>query len=162
MWQDEKVEAKSARNSTNRRSERGGYGIAIHNTGATSFETRKEEMVNYFYCAISILGNYNCQLILFFWKIIENEGEEPDMLAFLEDAHRNRKSGDINDKKVKKIVETVKEKIHEQLTQGGATETNHLTQAEINTLVLKVSHSLFSLLSFFSVYHYVSFYRKLL
>lgn len=113
MWQDEKVEAKSARNSTNRRSERGGYGIAIHNTGATSFETRKEEM------------------------IIENEGEEPDMLAFLEDAHRNRKSGDINDKKVKKIVETVKEKIHEQLTQGGATETNHLTQAEINTLVLK-------------------------
>ncbi|KAL0844383.1 hypothetical protein Bca101_017629 [Brassica carinata] len=47
MWQDEKVEAKSSRNSTNRRSERGGYGIAIHNTGATTFETRKEEMVNY-------------------------------------------------------------------------------------------------------------------
>ncbi|KAL0721187.1 hypothetical protein Bca4012_035786 [Brassica carinata] len=109
MWQDEKVEAKSSRNSTNRRSERGGYGIAIHNTGATTFETRKEEM------------------------IIENGGEEPDMLAFLEDAHRNRKSGDICDKKVKRIVETVKEKINDQLTQGGSTETNHLTQAEINT-----------------------------
>ncbi|KAL0720406.1 hypothetical protein Bca4012_035005 [Brassica carinata] len=113
LWKEDKVEAKSARNSTNRRSERGGYGISIHNTGATSFETRKEEM------------------------IIENGGEEPDMLAFLEDAHRNRKSGDISDKKVKKIVETVKEKIQEQLTQGGATETNHLTQAEINTLVLR-------------------------
>ena len=80
------------------------------------------------------------------------------MLAFLEDAHRNRKSGDINGKKMKKIVETVKEKIHEKLTQGGATETNHLTQAEINTLVLRVSHSLFSLislLSFFPFYHYM-------
>ncbi|KAL0685157.1 hypothetical protein Bca4012_052005 [Brassica carinata] len=113
MWQDEKVEAKSSRNSTNRKSERGGYGIAIHNTGATSFETRKEEM------------------------IIENGGEEPDMLAFLEDAHRNRKTGDICDKKVKQIVETVKEKINDQLTQGRSTETNHLTQAEINTLVLR-------------------------
>ncbi|KAG2284495.1 hypothetical protein Bca52824_055715 [Brassica carinata] len=69
--------------------------------------------------------------------IIENGWEKPDMLAFLEDAHRNRKSGDINGKKMKKIVETVKEKIHEKLTQGGATETNHLTQAEINTLVLR-------------------------
>ncbi|KAG2283329.1 hypothetical protein Bca52824_054549 [Brassica carinata] len=91
----------------------GGYGIAIHNTGATSFETRKEEM------------------------IIENGGEEPGMLAFLEDAHRNRKTGDICDKKVKQIVETVKEKINDQLTQGRSTETNHLTQAEINTLVLR-------------------------
>ncbi|KAH0877510.1 hypothetical protein HID58_064904 [Brassica napus] len=113
MWQDEKVEAKSSRNSTNRKSERGGYSIAIHNTGATSFETRKEEM------------------------IIENGGEEPGMLAFLEDAHRNRKTGDICDKKVKQIVETVKEKINDQLTQGRSTETNHLTQAEINTLVLR-------------------------
>ncbi|KAG2315454.1 hypothetical protein Bca52824_018576 [Brassica carinata] len=71
--------------------------------------------------------------------IIENGGEEPDMLAFLEDAHRNRKSGDICDKKVKRIVETVKEKINDQLTQGGSTETNHLTQAEINTLALKTT-----------------------
>ncbi|CAN7002882.1 unnamed protein product [Brassica oleracea var. botrytis] len=69
--------------------------------------------------------------------IIENGGEEPDMLAFLEDAHRNRKTGDICDKKVKQIVETVKEKINDQLTQGRSTETNHLTQAEINTLVLR-------------------------
>ncbi|WZZ66256.1 hypothetical protein YC2023_077626 [Brassica napus] len=87
MWQDEKVEAKSSRNSTNRKSERG--------------------------------------------------GEEPGMLAFLEDVHRNRKTGDICDKKVKQIVETVKEKINDQLTQGRSTETNHLTQAEINTLVLR-------------------------
>nr|VDD62005.1 unnamed protein product [Brassica oleracea] len=43
MWQDEKVEAKSSRNSTNRKSERGGYGIAIHNTRATSFKTLKEK-----------------------------------------------------------------------------------------------------------------------
>ncbi|CAF1925726.1 unnamed protein product [Brassica oleracea] len=69
--------------------------------------------------------------------IIENGGEEPGMLAFLEDAHRNRKTGDICDKKVKQIVETVKEKINDQLTQGRSTETNHLTQAEINTLVLR-------------------------
>lgn len=54
LWKEDKVEAKSARNSTNRRSERGGYGISIHNTGATSFETRKEEMVNYFTCVESI------------------------------------------------------------------------------------------------------------
>ncbi|CDY28782.1 BnaA02g09740D [Brassica napus] len=40
------------------------------------------------------------------------------MLAFLADAHRSRKTGDILDKKVKRIVETVKEKINDQLTQG--------------------------------------------
>lgn len=60
------------------------------------------------------------------------------MLAFLADAHRSRKTGDILDKKVKRIVETVKEKINDQLTQGGSTETNLLTQAHINNLVLKV------------------------
>ncbi|CAN7090374.1 unnamed protein product [Brassica rapa subsp. narinosa] len=68
---------------------------------------------------------------------IDNGGEEPDMLAFLADAHRSRKTGDILDKKVKRIVETVKEKINDQLTQGGSTETNLLTQAHINNLVLK-------------------------
>ena len=41
-------------------------------------------------------------------------------------------------KKVKRIVETVKEQINDQLTQGGSTETNHLSQADINNLVLKV------------------------
>ena len=35
-------------------------------------------------------------------------------------------------------METVKEQINDQLTQGGSTETNHLTQADINNLVLKV------------------------
>ena len=91
------------------------------------------------------LANYNYQLIFHFHlgKIIENGGEEPDMLAFLEDAHRNRKTGDICDKKVKQIVETVKEKINDQLTQDRSTETNHLTQAEINTLVLRVSQLMF-------------------
>ncbi|KAG2311268.1 hypothetical protein Bca52824_022825 [Brassica carinata] len=49
---------------------------------------------------------------------------DPDMLAFLEDAHR-------------RIVETVKEKINDQLTQGGSTETNNLTQADINHLALR-------------------------
>lgn len=47
MWKDEKVQAKSSTNSTNRKSERGGFGIAIHNTGAKSYERRKDEMVNY-------------------------------------------------------------------------------------------------------------------
>ncbi|CAN6900580.1 hypothetical protein Bca4012_093362 [Brassica carinata] len=113
LWKDEKVQAKSSTNSTNRKSERGGFGIAIHNTGAKSYEKRKDEMT------------------------IENGGEEPDMLAFLADAHRSHKTGDILDKKVKRIVETVKEKINDQLTQGGSTETNLLTQAHINNLVLK-------------------------
>ena len=65
------------------------------------------------------------------------------MLAFLANAHRSRKTGDILDKKVKGIVETVKEKINDQLTQGRSTETNHLTHAEINTLVLRVSQLMF-------------------
>ncbi|KAH0916188.1 hypothetical protein HID58_030634 [Brassica napus] len=114
MWKDEKVQAKSSTNSTNRKSERGGFGIAIHNTGAKSYERRKDEMT------------------------IDNGGEEPDMLAFLADAHRSRKTGDILDKKVKRIVETVKEKINDQLTQGGSTETNLLTQAHINNLEIPV------------------------
>ncbi|KAH0877979.1 hypothetical protein HID58_065373 [Brassica napus] len=82
LWKDEKVQAKSSTNSTNRKSERGGFGIAIHNTGAKSYERRKDEMT------------------------IDNGGEEPDMLAFLANAHRSRKTGDILDKKVKGIVET--------------------------------------------------------
>ncbi|KAH0861201.1 LOW QUALITY PROTEIN: hypothetical protein HID58_089462 [Brassica napus] len=50
--------------------------------GQKSYEKRKDEMT------------------------IDNGGEEPDMLAFLADAHRSRKTGDILDKKVKRIVET--------------------------------------------------------
>ncbi|KAF2560845.1 hypothetical protein F2Q70_00015682 [Brassica cretica] len=80
MWKDEKVQAKSSTNSTNRRSERGGFGIAIHNTWAKFYERRKDEMT------------------------IDNGREEPDMLAFLADAHRSRKTDDIRDKKVKVAV----------------------------------------------------------
>ncbi|WZZ91721.1 hypothetical protein YC2023_120300 [Brassica napus] len=82
--------------------------------GQKSYEKRKDEMT------------------------IDNGGEEPDMLAFLADAHRSRKTGDILDKKVKRIVETVKEKINDQLTQGGSTETNLLTHAHINNLEIPV------------------------
>ncbi|XP_048619703.1 uncharacterized protein LOC106399945 [Brassica napus] len=55
--------------------------------------------------------------------------ESRDTIEMVNDAFR--------DKKVKQIVETVKEKINDQLTQDRSTETNHLTQAEINTLVLR-------------------------
>ena len=83
------------------------------------------------------------------------------MLAFPADAHRSRKTGDILDKKVKWIVETVKEKINDQLTQGGSTETNLLTQAHINNLVLKVKLvCLFFFANFCAFLIYFSFYRK--
>ena len=83
------------------------------------------------------------------------------MLAFLEDAHRSRKTGDIRDKKVKRIVETVKEKINDQLTQGGSTETNNLTQADINHLVLQVKLVFFFFFAIFCAFLiYFSFYRK--
>ena len=61
--------------------------------------------------------------------------ESRDTIEMVNDAFR--------DKKVKQIVETVKEKINDQLTQDRSTETNHLTQAEINTLVLRVSQLMF-------------------
>ena len=61
--------------------------------------------------------------------------ESRDTIEMVNDAFR--------DKKVKQIVETVKAKINDQLTQDRSTETNHLTQAEINTLVLRVSQLMF-------------------
>lgn len=49
----------------------------------------------------------------YFGKIIDNGGEEFDMLVFFADVYRSRKIGDIFDKKVKRIVEIVKEKIND-------------------------------------------------
>ncbi|KAF3609266.1 hypothetical protein DY000_02049946 [Brassica cretica] len=62
------------------------------------------------------------------------------MLAFLRMRIEVAKPVTFVTKKVKRIVETIKEQINDQLTQGGSTETNHLTQADINNLVLKEIH----------------------
>lgn len=44
-WVDEKNKSRSEKNSANRKSERGGFGMAKHTCGATPYVRKREELV---------------------------------------------------------------------------------------------------------------------
>ncbi|VVB11207.1 unnamed protein product [Arabis nemorensis] len=71
------------------------------------------------------------------FETVENGGEEPLILLLIENIHLSRKSGEIADKRIKCVVEKCKEKIDEQLCQGGSSHPNQLTKkTEINVVVM--------------------------
>lgn len=46
-WSMEKTKATSTQNSKNRKSQRGGKGMATHNAGSMSFKRHERKMVNF-------------------------------------------------------------------------------------------------------------------
>lgn len=48
-WVKPDTKEKSMVHSQNRRSERGGKGMSVHNAGATSYYTRAEQLVSFFF-----------------------------------------------------------------------------------------------------------------
>ncbi|XP_010441004.1 PREDICTED: uncharacterized protein LOC104724239 [Camelina sativa] len=72
---------------------------------------------------------------------IENGGVEPNMLTFIEDVYKSKKSGKIVYKKAKQIVETLKEQVHDlqskEPLEDGSVQPIKLSCSEINDLVRK-------------------------
>ncbi|XP_010486731.1 PREDICTED: uncharacterized protein LOC104764828 [Camelina sativa] len=75
------------------------------------------------------------------YKTIENGGVEPNMLAFIEDVYKSKKTGKIVYKKAKRIVETLKEQVNdlqsEETLEDGPVQSKELSCSEINDLVRK-------------------------
>lgn len=69
-------------------------------------------------------------------------GIRPDYIELMEDTHTNKTTGVIQDPKAKEIIETLKKKKSERLTQlsqEGSNSSQDFTREEINRLVIQVS-----------------------
>ncbi|CAN8319242.1 unnamed protein product, partial [Cochlearia groenlandica] len=102
---------ESNTNSINRKSNRNGLGPSTHNLGATSSKSRKKQLTI--------------------------DGVEPDYGTLLEDAHTNRKTGLIQDPLASQVVEIIKKKKTErmtQLSQEESADSNELSREEINQI----------------------------
>ncbi|XP_010518118.1 PREDICTED: uncharacterized protein LOC104793464 isoform X1 [Camelina sativa] len=115
IWCDEKVAGLASTNSQKRRSNPDGEGIPVHFNGAKSFYRRKDEMT------------------------VENGGVEPNMMAFIEDVYKSKKTGKIVYKKAKQIVETLKEQVNDLQSKEPLEDglVQPLSCPEINDLVRK-------------------------
>ncbi|KAH0853600.1 hypothetical protein HID58_093054, partial [Brassica napus] len=123
-WQLDATASIADTNSQNRRSQRGGKGLAIHNGGAKTREEREIEMT------------------------AENDGVPPDWLALMRDMHTNKQTGEVQDPVARELLETLtklKEDKEAQLQQsqlfgndGASTASNMLSGEEINQIVLEV------------------------
>ncbi|CAL9223419.1 unnamed protein product [Arabidopsis halleri] len=105
-------------NSKNRKSQRGGKGMAVHNAGSTSFLSRIDELTE------------------------KNGGVEPDFVEVIEDTHTNKKTGKIQDGYIAGLVETLKKRKTECLTQlsqndDGSSSSNVFVREKINRMVLE-------------------------
>ncbi|XP_010461888.1 PREDICTED: uncharacterized protein LOC104742573 isoform X2 [Camelina sativa] len=70
---------------------------------------------------------------------VENGGVEPNMLAFIEDVYKSKKTGKIVYKKAKQIVETLKEQVNDLQSKEPLEDglVQPLSCPEINDLVRK-------------------------
>ncbi|XP_056847837.1 uncharacterized protein LOC108839081 [Raphanus sativus] len=121
-WQLDATASIAATNSSNRRSQRGGKGQAIHNGGAKTIEEREIEMT------------------------AERGGVPPDWLELMRDMHTNKQTGEVQDPVAREMLATLtrlKEGKEAQLQQSqlggndGSTASNVLSREEINQMVLE-------------------------
>ncbi|XP_024007965.1 uncharacterized protein LOC112083970 [Eutrema salsugineum] len=119
IWTTNKVASTAETNSQNRKSERDGDGQFVHHMGSKSYYRRWDEMT------------------------VENGGEEPGMVEFMEEVHTCKKTGLIPDKKAKRILKAIKEKVEmtqsqrRSVTEDGSVQSNTLSQTEINAIVMQ-------------------------
>ncbi|CAL9248531.1 unnamed protein product, partial [Arabidopsis halleri] len=114
-WSMEKTKATSTQNSKNRKSERGGKGMATHNAGSMSFKRHERKMA------------------------IKN-GVQPDWLQVMEETHTSKKTGQIQDLVIEERIERIKlRKVDRetQLSQDGSTSSTGIPREEINLLCIE-------------------------
>ncbi|XP_020890300.1 uncharacterized protein LOC9324239 isoform X2 [Arabidopsis lyrata subsp. lyrata] len=115
FWENEKSIKRSKTNSKNKKSDRGGLGIAKHTCGSMPYVRRREEMRD---------------------KVT---GELPDMVTFMEATHKRKSDGVFVCKKAELIAKKCRNMEHQILSQrdnddGDTLDTNHLTQEEIDAI----------------------------
>ncbi|CAN6845802.1 unnamed protein product [Brassica oleracea] len=107
----------SSRNSRNRKSDRGGKGMYVHNLGACSMSTKEDELVT-------------------------NDGNPVDRLQLIKVAHTNKTTGQIQDPVIKGVVDLVEAEIVSQsqpLSDDGDSTgaSTNLSLLQINEMVEK-------------------------
>ncbi|XP_056864315.1 uncharacterized protein LOC130511377 [Raphanus sativus] len=115
-WSKNEVRATSSTNSTNRKSDRKGKGMYVHNLGAQS---------------LASLGDRLAQ---------ENEGEPVDHLRLIKTAYTNKKTGEIDDGVVRDVVTLIDSQMEQEVSQlqtedDDSTGSTGLPRVRINQIV---------------------------
>ncbi|XP_059290070.1 uncharacterized protein LOC132043617 [Lycium ferocissimum] len=92
-WSKNEVRATSSTNSTNRKSDRKGKGMYVHNLGAQSLASLGDRLAE------------------------ENEGEPVDHLRLIKTAYTNKKTGEIDDGVVRDVVTLIDSQMEQEVSQ---------------------------------------------
>ncbi|XP_024013102.1 uncharacterized protein LOC18020379 [Eutrema salsugineum] len=117
-WDKPATKKLSTTNSKNRRSERNGKGMYIHNGGAKTIEREAMEMAK------------------------KAGGIPPDFLELLEIRHTNKKTGVIQDPEIREKIEICKKRKEDKIVElsqfnpDGSIFSNEIPREEINDVVL--------------------------
>uniref|UniRef100_A0A0D3CEU0 Uncharacterized protein n=1 Tax=Brassica oleracea var. oleracea TaxID=109376 RepID=A0A0D3CEU0_BRAOL len=117
-WEREDTAETSSRNSRNRKSDRGGKGMYVHNLGACSMSTKEDELIE------------------------ANDGNPVDRLQLIKVAHTNKTTGQIQDPVIRGVVDLVEAEIVSQSQplsdDGDSTRAStNLSLLQINEMVEK-------------------------
>ncbi|XP_056845258.1 uncharacterized protein LOC130496800 [Raphanus sativus] len=130
-WSKNEVRATSSTNSTNRKSDRKGKGMYVHNLGAQSLASLGDRLAE------------------------ENEGEPVDHLRLIKTAYTNKKTGEIDDGVVRDVVTLIDSQMEQEVSQlqtedDDSTGSTGLPRVRINQIVEAVS-SFFKVQSIFYI-----------
>ncbi|XP_018462117.2 uncharacterized protein LOC108833178 [Raphanus sativus] len=115
-WSKNEVRATSSTNSTNRKSDRKGKGMYVHNLGAQSLASLGDRLAE------------------------ENEGEPVDHLRLIKTAYTNKKTGEIDDGVVRDVVTLIDSQMEQEVSQlqtedDDSTGSTGLPRVRINQIV---------------------------
>lgn len=139
-WEKDTTKVTSATNSQNRKSERGGKGIATHNGGSRTIESRERALVKKIYLWYVFFLIDNCK----WWCATALRG-------VLRETHINKMTGKIQDWVTEEVLESVDSDRLTQLSQAGSND-DELSREVMNRIVLSKS---FQFISSF-IYKFIS------
>lgn len=119
-WRKQETIEKSLMNSANRKSDRGGKYIYVHNLGACTMSSKEDQLVE------------------------ANNGDPVDHLDIMKEAYTNKKTGQIQDPVIREVIEMVETQkeaflAYQPLSDNDSTgASTNLSRLQVNDMVEKV------------------------
>uniref|UniRef100_A0A0D3AQQ0 Uncharacterized protein n=2 Tax=Brassica oleracea var. oleracea TaxID=109376 RepID=A0A0D3AQQ0_BRAOL len=111
-WEKDDTAATSRKNSKNRKSDRGGKGMYVHNLGACSMSSKEDQLIE------------------------ANDGNPVDRLQLIKEAHTNKKTSQIQDAVIRSVVDLVETRKEALLSSQPLSDDGDSTGASTNIVAL--------------------------
>uniref|UniRef100_A0A0D3B867 Uncharacterized protein n=1 Tax=Brassica oleracea var. oleracea TaxID=109376 RepID=A0A0D3B867_BRAOL len=114
-WEKNDTAATSRKNFNNRKSDRGGKGMYVHNLSACSMSSMEDQLIE------------------------ANDGNPVDRLQLIKEAYTNKKTGQIQDAVIRSVVDLVETQKEALLSSQPLSDDGDSTGASTNLSLLQIN-----------------------